>query len=389
MSADPQLLALLRQCKEEPEGPSPRGVLGDWLEENAAGDALLALADLLRRPDPHFFHFPGRHVSLDADHRELADRHTAAWLGPLADGRDWELERGLFALECRAGELARDELPAPPLPGGWAWVGRLVVEDAPIDGDEAEELLAAPLLADFDGILMLARPGVYLPSLLRHGGPSRVTGLDLSDCHLDEDATAPLLARMPFPDLVYLDLQDNNLGPEGLAGLLGGPAGRRLRLLNLEDNRIGDAGLFQLANAPCAPHLRALELDSNGITNEGLRALARSQRLGELCWLSLTFNRGITLPALEEALHARFARRLEYACFAFLDLGDEMCHAISRCPHLRQLGRLDVSGDAVMTAAGVRELMESPNLPALHWLGVPTRLKGSDLPEPRPGLHIA
>src|SRR5262245_18080051 len=120
----PELLGLLRACKEEPDDDVPRLILADWLEErNGPTDA--ERAELIR------IHCAIDRTPTDLERRgELCARatlllamHKAAWLGPLAvHGTLW---RGLLHLmiqpSARSSPILLDPLieAANDEPGVW------------------------------------------------------------------------------------------------------------------------------------------------------------------------------------------------------------------------------------------------------------------------------
>ncbi len=382
MTPEDELRSLLRRCHLEPESATPRHVVADWLEENGDGPAEAALASLLRRAADDGWWPTRRWIGLDDDERPVADVFGASWLGPLAGGRDWGLDRGLLTLSCGFDELAAGPPPPIPLRGGIAWLTRLKLE---AEGPLAPAL-ASPWLEGLSGTLglngafdcgTLTRAAERAPHLLS------LAGLGLDECRVGGDFAA--LCSLPWECLAGLSINRTGLGEDALHALAGSPMGQSLRQLSAEHLGLIGPGVAALASSGSARSLRTLELDYNDL---GLDAVASLGRLSHLRWLSLTANRRMGLPGVEAVCAADYAPGLFYLSLAFLEMGDAMCSLLASAGTLKGLARLDVSGDATMTIHGVRRLVESPGLPALTWLGIPGRLKSDPLPR-REGLHIA
>src|SRR3954447_19261254 len=81
----PDVVALLRACKELPDEDVHRLVLADWLEEHAHDPAEIGLRDLIRS-QVEMDALPGddaRRLPLAARASALLSRHGTAWLGSL------------------------------------------------------------------------------------------------------------------------------------------------------------------------------------------------------------------------------------------------------------------------------------------------------------------
>jgi hypothetical protein len=116
------------------------------------------------------------------------------------------------------------------------------------------------------------------------------------------------------------------------------PSVRQLESLRLADTDMDDETVQELVARPTFPKLRSLALtESLDLANEAIRALASSPHLGGLRSLDLFNNRGIT---------------------------DEGVQALAAAQHLRDLTDLDLRLTGV-DDAGLRALIESPNLPRL------------------------
>jgi uncharacterized protein (TIGR02996 family) len=78
----PELLGLLRACKERPEEDGPRLVLSDWLEDS--GETTLAALIRLQCQAPRLTVRQRRHQRVDQRVRAL-ELKCAKWLQPLSE----------------------------------------------------------------------------------------------------------------------------------------------------------------------------------------------------------------------------------------------------------------------------------------------------------------
>jgi uncharacterized protein (TIGR02996 family) len=321
----PELRALLRNARRQPEDDPARLVLADWLEEHGDEQAR-ARAEFIRvqvrlarlhRDDP-------LREGLTARANEVQQAHEGEWLGPVAR------LPGVIRVDCAGGLVRpslRHEAVAPWLEEEvdrlpvWPWVDgfHLIVGegDSGWHPDEVRALLDGPC-AEGRGYLHLA--GRYLgeglaDALADSPGLEEVTCLDLSASGMDQNFLEPLLAsphlanllalRMDnthaggslvgliagstsLPGLERLDLYNDNLGAVGVERL--GQAPLRLSHLGLALNNLGAGGVEALLATPHVPHLRSLDLWGNGVGDRGAERLAASPGVVGLERLSLACN---------------------------------------------------------------------------------------------------
>src|SRR5262249_24080769 len=137
----PEVVALLRECKNRPDDLTSFLVLADWLDEHGQ-DAERAMAALIRHdcsldePLPH----PSENETRD----QLLRSHRDSWLpeGPVP--RDCRIGRGLLRVGYTVQDGPQLAPPGPTLPGGWEWVERLKLAGIK-SGNVHYALDAAPL----------------------------------------------------------------------------------------------------------------------------------------------------------------------------------------------------------------------------------------------------
>src|SRR5262245_49385996 len=91
----PELLGLLRACKDAPKDDAPLLVLADWLEERD-GPTDAARAELIRVQCRLAHAEVPAKKALQATEGRLIDQHRKAWIGPL--NYDATFKRGLLHL---------------------------------------------------------------------------------------------------------------------------------------------------------------------------------------------------------------------------------------------------------------------------------------------------
>ena len=333
----PELLALLRAVKEDPEDDAPRLVFADWLEEHGEPDR----ADLIRlqcelSATPHGD--PSR-KELARREQEVLRRHRDAFLGPLNDlagvqnfCRDMRGLVGLTVSDARkfvSGQI-------PPLAGSeaLAWVGKLYLCVQRPTADHFRALAGWAGLADVPELSVLG----YDPA---PGGPSR--GLDRAT-----DAEIALLAQSPnVAGLVTLKVTTAALGETALRSLGSSPHLVRLRRLALFDCQLGDAALVRFAESSLLGQLERLELAGNRLGDAGVTALARSPACARLTRLLLWSNHAVGDAAAAALANSPHMANLTELDLRYTAVGDAGALALAKSPHFTKLGALRLSGERI------------------------------------------
>jgi uncharacterized protein (TIGR02996 family) len=380
MSAEDDLIGLLRRCHLEPEALAPRLVVADWLEEHGKTEAEAALIPILRRASREHYIYTDPLPDILAADKAAVRKHARDWLGDLAS-RSWGFEHGLFSLKCEARELL-DSYRSPLLPGGMAWLARLKVEN--IRAGMLPGVLASPWLTNFHGVLVLSRDtdadeGI-VEAFAARSALRTLTGLVLS-YHPLGDVLPGLCGRGPWGEVVTLEMAHAGLGSKELKTLAGSPLARGVRLFKGSHNKIISPGVSALCAA--CPRLFALHLDHNRITDAGAKAIAR---LPALRWLNLYGNPRMTLKGVRAIIDG-LAPTLHYLSLPNISAGDELADALADGA-FTALTRLDVSGEASMTPAGLQRLIDAPSLRTLIWLGSPSAARAHRGIRRREGLHL-
>ncbi len=309
-AARPELLGLLRACKDAPDDDTPRLILADWVEDHSRGPADLGRAVALRAGVA-----AARLEDVDDRQRmewratEQLNEFQKEWLHALlscCDNVDSELRRGLFDVTTfdttfltRAGTaLAESE--------EWQWVDHLRLTGY-YHARPAEALLASCLLPSLNGLdlsrslcfpqdvrdlaesaqcaglvaLSLAAARGALRTLTESPHLARLRSLSLRSSTPDAADVTALAESHALPALREIDLSWNNLRDRGVALLAASPRFADLESLDLGSNGIGNAGARALASSGLR-RLRRLGLSGNVIGEKGALALAESPALEHL-----------------------------------------------------------------------------------------------------------
>jgi uncharacterized protein (TIGR02996 family) len=305
----PELLGLLRTCKEAPDDDAPLLVLADWLEErngptDADRAALIRAQCELARPED----VSPRRRELHDEEERLRLLHRQEWIGPLRDHAS--IHRGLLHLRPAASTLLSAKAVRWLESEAGAWAEALQLNA--FSGRSIGALAAQPFLAHLSQLEFLfdGRQPIDLRELL--ASPHLVNLRVLSvQCLKLTDADAGAAAVAAWPHLAGLDTLMLRVGisDAGAAALAASPAARGLRRLGLSDNKITGVGAAALAASPSLAGLRVLGLTGNAIGDAGALALAASPHLSGLEKLALK-GRGLG-PAAVDALRQRFGARLD------------------------------------------------------------------------------
>jgi uncharacterized protein (TIGR02996 family) len=366
----PDVVALLRACKELPDEDVHRLVLSDWLEENADDPAEIALRDLIRSQVESDGLPAGdvRRGQLTAGAAALLRQHGKSWLGSLDTDRvNWGMVHGLFVMTAHEEDLSNDRLGTPGFPEGWAWVERLTVlctsssdygalaqaeqlgRIGTLDLNRnklgvrgAQALARSPRLAGLCGLILsrtdLGRQGLEAITTSPH-----LTGLvrlELDDNGLDAASMAALGDWAGKGNLLRLSLAGNSVGP-ALGPLMAGAPFGRLVELNLRDCQLRIDDLAALAAAPL--RVRRLDLSRNqGIDSDGLIALLSAGWIGELERLDLSRTSVGAVGMRALAACERLTNLRHLACANGSPFDARSLRSIVFSPHWKNLQCLDV-----------------------------------------------
>jgi uncharacterized protein (TIGR02996 family) len=372
----PEVVALLRACKELPDEDVHRLVLADWLEENATEPAEVALRDLIRAQveldalpagDPKRPALAGRAAG-------LLRKHGKAWLGSLdVDRVNWGLVHGLFVMTCHEEDLSRGRLGTPGLPEGWGWVERLTVLCT--SSADLDAMAQAPPLGQI-GTLDLRRNVLRkrgAQALARSPMLTDLCGLILSKTSLGLTGLGEIVSSPYLNGLVRLELDGNGLGAMSMGQLGLWPGKGNLLRLSLGENRLG-GGIAALVDGEGWQRLRELSLRESHLDGGDLSALAAAP-LG-LRQLDLSRNVGIDSPGLLGLLSAKWLGSLERLDLSYTTVADDGMQALTECERLTGLRHLSFSGLRLHDRT-VRSIISSPHLKSLRCLDL--RLSGYQL----------
>jgi uncharacterized protein (TIGR02996 family) len=364
-SARPDVLALLRECKQRPWDDAPRLVLADWLEEHGENKAELGLAELIRlscREPP--FAVPPPAFSLPERGQELLRAFAVDWLGGLIDQVSWGAHRGLFRISCLTNTLSAGALQQPTLPEGWAWVERVGLLGA--SSRNIARAAVAPLLEQV-GTLALTRTrlGRGWKVLAETPDLPRLDGLILAQSDITPEQLRRLLAQPAMAALRHLNLLGDHGGAAIAGALVDWPGLQSLTTLSLRSACVGDIGAQMLAACPAVDQVGLLDLSTCSLTDQGLGFLVRSPHLRSLRWLALEANVGITPAGLTALLESDLP--LTGLALDGQALGVEGIRMLAGSPWTARLTLLDLGYRGVTNVSG-RLLAASPHLGGLKVL---------------------
>jgi Ran GTPase-activating protein (RanGAP) involved in mRNA processing and transport len=250
----------------------------------------------------------------------------------------------------------------------WAGLRALDLFATTVNAEAAEVLFGAKHLHALRRLSLT--PDGWTKGTWRALAAARFTQLtDLRLCEGElSDADAEALAELPhLASLRYLDLGFNNIAGRGLTALVCSPHLAGVAFLGLESNPLARVGAKKLAAA--APGgLRLFHCHGSTLRTADVRALARCPRLRTLWYLDLDEN-GLGTDAVKELVRGfgEWCPPVVWLTENKIDnTGAKMIADWKAAKALRVLQLYDNP----LTDAGVRALLDSPNLTGLNGLGV-------------------
>lgn len=405
---DPEGLALLAACKENPRDLAPRLILTDWLEDQGESDVARCLRESLASTgkiiplptatrdrwgplngceDGWLCLRPVAETIAD-DLDELADcpwfgavsfatlpaaiapsllQHSsirrrvvslapaAGWPTPSQDDPGGDFTHLSF-LNFDASQLELEDVASL---GGDRRVRRLHglrLGGSPLQGrlvNHLEDASWMPELRD----LSFKGTGVRSEEILRFVRGSSVTGLEqlsLEDAGAGNDVMRIIAGARSMPRLRHLSLRRMFLSEAGLRELFRCFSHRNAESLDLSGNLFGDPGVRLLAQWRGLAGVSQLRLNRIGLGSDGLAALARSRHVGGLTSLDLGDNRLVDQNQLADILSSQFDR-LKNLSLAQCELGERSLDRLAHSSLMANLEVLDLHSNR-MSDAGVARL---------------------------------
>jgi uncharacterized protein (TIGR02996 family) len=362
----PELLSLLRACKEAPEDEGPRLILADWLEEH--GDPHDTARAEFIRVQCRLAHLPARdpgRAELKRRVEALRTEHSAIWLGLLAGkGRKLSFQRGLIHVKApRCWHVSGPAWADCAVSEPFAWLEGISTEV--LSPHSARQFAQGPFLAGLS-LLRVERSGLTAPiaqALFESPPPPSLRTLVLRGCRFSPAGAAALADSPWLASLTTLDVSLNRVASPGVARLLASPRLAGLRTLDLSGNTLGLPGVQALADSPHTGSLTSLALAHNRLGTPGAARLAQARLLGQLTHLDLT---ACNIPAAGLAALAGSPRaaRLNSLLLSANYVADKGVQALAESPHLGKLRTLHL-GYAGITDTGATALAEAASLPGL------------------------
>jgi uncharacterized protein (TIGR02996 family) len=331
----PEVLALLRACKESPEDDAPRLVLADWLQEH--GDESDCARGQFLRLECQALQSPADSKTCDeANH--LWGQHQMTWLGGLKDLGVRRGVRGLLRIDAETRQLTTKKGCELAKSEAYAWV---------------------------DAIRLRATNVKGLAKLIDGGFFDSLNALNLMQCHIRAAGMKELARSERLATLTHLNLYENWIQTEGVKILAEAPLAVNLRVLDLHRNMIWSSSLAFLARSPHLRHLRELDLGFHDL-EDGLRHLAEAPWMDGLESLSLINSKteDAGLIPLVQSPRVHNLVRMDLHGNALTDLS---LVALAESPHLERLAELVLNANKI-TGPGVEALAASPLLARLRVL---------------------
>jgi uncharacterized protein (TIGR02996 family) len=405
----PELLGLLRACKEEPNNDAPRLILADWLDEH--GDTTRGRLVRLQCLAARMSHRERKHQRTEERARVLAEK-CSAWLRPLNEANlSPVFQRGLLHV------TAAHDMPLRPKAWGladsepWAWVESVAVNGPQWRLPELQDWLASGLLrgvatlhlgsfdlnargakglADADlpllrelwlsswhltaaGLRRLGRSPVAdrlrilwvregrlseeLGTALAAGSWKSLRELDLHGTRLGNGGGEALGRAAWLAGLTRLDARSNDIGPGGVRALLAGPRAVSAAAVWLANNPIGDEGAAVVAAAPGMSQATSLDLSNCDLGASGAQALASSPGVANLTTLNLCNNR-IGDEGIAALARSPYLTRLHKLYLGYNDIGNAGARVLAASTHLSGLQGVWLHNNHRMDASGWQVLLE-------------------------------
>jgi len=310
----PEVIAFLREAKENPDDDAPRFILADWLEDRGdpRGEFVRLQVEAARRESEGD---DARELFVQAG--ALYQLHSAEWLGNIASHTRSFFKRGLVGLSADPRRFLGRTWQQQAGSERWEWVECVSLE--PVDTDILKRLVNSPLLPSVGNLDLHLRSRASLEYLAHLMHSSAVAGLrSLSlEGEIEPDFFCDLgqilASSQRLAGLRQLYLEVIPFGPEAARDLADSPFLGRLHTLTFVGCDIGDEGLRSLSQSPHLGHIRHLTLECDDFSEEGIKALIASRHLGQLETLSLIGNAfpEATIRLLREAPPLRRLRKLD------------------------------------------------------------------------------
>lgn len=319
---DPEGLALLARCKENPRDIAPRLILADWLEE---------------REDEEFVRCFRK--SLAETRRELFGERTKSRFDPFVG--------------CVDGWLVIDpnisSFPDSP------WFASLSASG--FDELSIEELIIR--LANDNSarnLCILEIQNVLFFNLNLSNFSNlpleQLRRLNLSNCSLRNTGVRELLRSKSLIHLNELIIIKNHIGPEAARELFASSLLKKLRSLDISHNNFGDEEIIALANQPDASQIVELRANRLEMTASGLHAILTSPHLRNIVNLALEFCQIGDAGLAELAVSPLLGRTKEWS-FRGCGIGDAGVEALSQSPNLMSVTKLDLSANAIADSGAI------------------------------------
>jgi uncharacterized protein (TIGR02996 family) len=331
--------AFFRAIEANPDDDTPRLVIADWLDENAASDADHARAEFIRVQCERARETAAeRREELEAREKQILDERGPTWSKSLPAGLYWTTYTRGFLDPVYIGpvfpRVAEQLAQMMPIHHLRLFKARVVMA----------AIAACPQLA-------LVRHLTMVSNVLRNA-----------------DMTA-LAASPHLSNLQCLDMSENKIGIRGATDLATAHA-PSLRILRLAGNPIKDRGLLAISQADW-PALEHLDVTNCQLTRTGVIGLAESPLAPRLTSLQLSGNAEVSTDAWLALARAPL-ERLQRLDLSNATVTDDVIGALAANPAVVGLHTLHL-GAAIITDRAARTILENPRFRNLRRLRISTQ----------------
>jgi len=370
----PELLALLRAVKAEPDDDTVKLALADWLQEQddeadrARGEYVRAVTEYQRsireaRPGLSYYQ----------RFSALWEQHHFSWVDTLAQAGFQFVECDphvppLFSSLIGGTQVMTRKTQLMARSEAYAWVGGLSFHriSAPQLTNFADSpLLDSLILLHFRGCNATAASFATLVNSPRARSLKRLDFYEQNDVPTEAIASSPQVSRLRelqlwrtgltdtgfktlcdsphLNDLRLLVVAGNSLTIHSARAFVDGTGLPKLTELNLGGtNRIGPDGTLIMVASPNTGRLRKLNLWANGIADYGVEAICRQTHMCNLTHLDVSGNL-LTNRAAVALAAAEHLGTLEELNLGSNAISGEGALALANSPHLTNLHQLDLT----------------------------------------------
>lgn len=409
---DPEGLALLAACKENPADKAPKLILSDWLEEQGEDEVAHCLrkslqfgtsvyslpAQVLERWRPLNSCRDGW-LCLTPDptkiEEQLGSLSECEWFGAISFANvpaeiarrsmiNQRAMKHVVALESSVGWPFLSDQPRDS--DEFKYLSDLNFEHSRIDSEDVRSVCtdrrirrlqelrlgSSPLHGEcfryleeaawISGLALLAFEGTsagteYLLKFFSGKSPASLEALCLENAGTGNDALQALAEARSCPKLSQLQMTRMLINSRGIRSLFRCFENQKINYLDLSGNLFGDPGVRQLSRWKGLRDVTQLRLNHVGLASKGLEAIAHSKHLGKIRTLDIGDNRLLDDNHLDHLIGFE-NESLKILRLNSCDLGSKSLSNLSSWPMVQVLETCDLTSNR-MGEDGFAELAKA------------------------------